>query len=188
KTEEFLRQIKVTDLVQVLNDYLQMEQLWYSNNDNNTHKDNALQSCFTILNKLGYADNTENNWIKFLKLIIKNEENIDEEQQYKSPIWNENVTPLNPSDIAENLLPIPYLLKITYEQVNREDLNDIRCHEYDAFDIASFQNVLNDLSNPSTIMHSVIATHGPLCTSSLFGNDVNRMEHVLKSFFQRTLI
>ncbi|CAF2961266.1 unnamed protein product [Rotaria sp. Silwood2] len=188
KTEEFLRQIKVTDLVQVLTNYLQMEQLWYSNNDNNTHKDNALQSCFTILNKLGYADNTENNWIKFLKLIIKNEENIDEEQQYKSPIWNENVTPLNPSDIAENLLPIPYLLKITYEQVNREDLNDIRCHEYDAFDIASFQNVLNDLSNPSTIMHSVIATHGPLCTSSLFGNDVNRMEHVLKSFFQRTLI
>ncbi|CAF0953325.1 unnamed protein product [Didymodactylos carnosus] len=183
--EQFIRQLKVVDLIQAVNDYHEMKHLWslpvdYNNNDN------AVASCLSILNLMGSVDNNQPNWISFRELILKNDE--EDEQQQEPPIWGEDVTLWGPSEFTENLRAVALLLKLINEILINESFTDYRCVEYNPHDIQSLQSISREAMNPANMMPYLISVYGSLFTGSSFGMNQNRMKQVLSSFLRRTLI
>lgn len=133
------------------------------------------QECESILSTLRLIDGDNlQNWTEFRRIFL-DKDSVDCAME---PLWGESVSKCSPSEFADSLMAIGYLLKAVYDAVSDPKFTG-ECVGCSPNLFESFKNVARDLMNPANIQHQLLTTWAPM-----FGANAE----MLSSFINRTLI
>jgi hypothetical protein len=157
--QNFVCQLKVKDVLNAIEDYRLLRAKWLEiEQTHSSLTESDAEGCLNVLNTLRYIDgNASQNWTEFRRIFL-DEESVRCTEQ---PLWEESVSKCSPSEFANSLMLVGYLLKAINEAVSDSEFNG-QCKGCNPHDFLSYQNVAQDLLNPSNLMHRLISMWGPL--------------------------
>ncbi|CAF1455542.1 unnamed protein product, partial [Didymodactylos carnosus] len=137
--------------------------------------------CLYTLNHLRTLDgDNQQNWTTFKRLFLN-----DDETSWLSSPWGEQVANCSVSEFADSLSSLGTMLKNMQDIMEKPDFDGIITTNISQNEFTGAQNILNDLIQPSNMVHNGLMTSWlPMSTCSHFNALPMGMSPNVRSSFQ----
>ncbi|CAF3146699.1 unnamed protein product [Rotaria sp. Silwood2] len=163
-TENWLRNMKVRDILAAVNDYRLLREKWLCQPEE-SQDEGDVPGCLYTLSQLRALDgDKQQNWSTFERLFL-----TADQTTWLPPIWDEQVAECSVCDFVDDLIGLGSCMKNILEAMEKSDIEQTLIRNTREGEFFSAENLINDLIQPANLIQNGLMTSWlPMFTCSYF--------------------